>query len=121
MKRFVTALLYTAALLPSVVLAENSYLLYPGQPITGVTLRDGQSILSSQTICRNQECYQVYRQQPVDRGLLRRLGLPRYSFEGLAALPSVERRGEALLLPPDLGWTLYRNARNDEWASNSNR
>jgi len=105
--------------LPGMAAADASYRLYQGDAVKGLSTLDGVPVRTADTVCRDQDCYQLYRSRPADVRYLRQLGIRHYSFDAVARAAGVRREGAALLLPEAFGWELYRNARNDDWASNS--
>ncbi|WP_210397242.1 hypothetical protein [Motiliproteus sediminis] len=117
MRTLAMAALGVCLMVPGLAAADGTYRLYQGQPFSGLTTKDGHQVRSNDTVCRDRDCYQVYRSQPVDRSTLRQLGIESYSFDAVASADGVSQDGKALLLPAAFGWELYRNARNDEWAT----
>lgn len=92
--------------------AQARYTLEEGEAWRGVKVGNSQ-VRSASVICYRAECYRMLQLTNLSRELRQKYQLGHVTdYSSLAQAPGVERDGELLVLPADIGWQLFNGARN---------
>ncbi len=100
--------------------ADNTYTLTQGRQWSGVLI-GGKRPRTLDTVCENENCYQLNTQQLLSREMSRKYGIRKPSFDELSSIGAVVQQGDKLILPADLGnevymleyWNRYENDGGD--------
>ncbi|MEH6625574.1 MAG: hypothetical protein V7739_03950 [Motiliproteus sp.] len=86
--------------------ADNTYTLTQGSQWRGVKI-GGVPPRTLDTVCENDNCYQLNTQQLLSREMSHKYGIRKPSFDELSSVDGVVQQDNKLILPADLGYEVY--------------